>query len=74
MKYYNADFDTIIWRFYLLIAVAIISFYSGLPFLAILCLPIFLSALLGITFDFNTKDEAKAKSNLMVYPASRKAA
>jgi len=56
-----------------MMAVAGISFYSGFPILALLCLPIFLSAMLGITFEFNTantnsKKKSSTTKNILVYP------
>ena len=51
MKYYNASFSTIFIRFNLAVATVVISFVIGVPFLALLALPIVLSAVLGISFE-----------------------
>lgn len=56
MKLFEANFDTILWRFYLLMTVVIGSFLVGVPLLALLALPIFLTAMLGISFDFKKKN------------------
>lgn len=50
MKFFNAKFETVIWRFYLLMIVVILPFFLGIPVLSILALPIFLSALMGVSF------------------------
>jgi len=61
MKSGNASFSTVILRFYLMMAFVIIPFVLGVPYLAILSLPVFLSALLGLTFDpiFATSSKKK---------------
>jgi hypothetical protein len=50
MKFMQLNFTTLIIRFYLLMAVVIVAFFAGIPWLAILSLPIFFSALMGISF------------------------
>ena len=50
MKYLNLPLSTLMLRFYLMMAVVIIAGFSGLWFLSILALPIFFSALLGVSF------------------------
>jgi len=50
MKMFDASVESIIWRFYLLMAVVIVPFTIGVPILALLALPVFLSALLGVSF------------------------
>jgi hypothetical protein len=61
MKMYEADFTTIFWRFNLLIAVTVIPFLIGIPILAALALPVFLTMMLGISFkqDLIITNEAK---------------
>ncbi len=51
MKPFDIRFDILFIRFYLMMAVIIGSFFAGVPYLAVLGLPIFLSALLGIRFN-----------------------
>ncbi len=50
MKMFTLPFDKLILRFYLLMAVVIVPFFMGVPILALLALPVFLSALLGVEF------------------------
>jgi hypothetical protein len=50
MKPFNLRFDILLIRFYLMMAVIIASIFIGLPYLAFLGLPIFLSAMMGISF------------------------
>ncbi len=58
MKLFDANFDTILWRFYLLMIVVIVPFVFGIPFLAIFALPVFLSALLGVSFKKKSKENS----------------
>lgn len=66
MKPFEIQIDTLIIRFYLMMAVIIGSFFAGVPYLALLALPIFLSAMMGVKF-FPKKKEKKA-----VQPTFRK--
>jgi len=67
MELFNANFETIIWRYHLLIAVVVLSFVAGVPFLALLALPIFLTAILGISFKSNkTQKVIKIKERPIV--------
>jgi hypothetical protein len=50
MKFLNISLTTLMLRYYLMMAVVIVAFFAGIPWLAFLALPIFLSALLGIEF------------------------
>jgi len=50
MTYFTASFETITLRFFLMMAIIIGSFFSGFPILGILALPVFLSALTGVSF------------------------
>lgn len=58
MRLFEASIETIILRYYLLMAVTIIPVVIGIPMLAILALPVFLSALMGVSF---TNNGAEAK-------------
>lgn len=51
MKLFSLNFTTLILRFYLLMGIVIGSFFAGLPWLAILSLPVFLSAMMGVSFS-----------------------
>lgn len=72
MKMYEADFTTIFWRFNLLIAVTIIPFAIGMPILAALALPVFLSMMLGISFKQDKINVIEAKT--VQLPISKKTA
>ena len=63
MKLFKLSVAGVIWRFYLMMALIVIAGFTGLWFLAILALPLFFSALMGVSFDLKTsvKDEAKTK-------------
>ncbi|MDA8692456.1 hypothetical protein N9L92_00225 [Saprospiraceae bacterium] len=51
MKFFKATFDVIVLRFYLMMAIVVLSYVADLKFLAILALPVFLSAMMGIKFE-----------------------
>ena len=57
MKFFEASIGTLVMRFYLMMAVALIAGFGGLPWLGVLCVPILLSAMLGVTFDFSSSGE-----------------
>lgn len=63
MKFLSLSVATLIVRFYLVMAICIIAGFSGLWFLAILALPVFFSALLGMEFKshHSIKKPAMAK-------------
>jgi len=58
MTFFTATFETVVLRFALMMAAVIAPFFMGVPFLAILALPIFLSAMTAVTF-FPGKKNAK---------------
>lgn len=58
MKAFEANFDTIVWRYYLMMVLVIVPFFLGVPFLSLLAVPMFLFAILG----FSLKKETKIKS------------
>ena len=51
IKFFRARFDTVMVRFYLTMLVAIVSFMLGYPWIAAICLPICLSALMGVKIE-----------------------
>lgn len=51
MKLLQVNIVTLMFRFYLMMAIVIASFFMGMPWLSILALPVFVISLLGITFD-----------------------
>ncbi|THH40304.1 hypothetical protein [Neolewinella litorea] len=50
MRFYAITVDQIVYRFYLMMAIVLIALFSGWTSFALLSLPIFLSAILGIRF------------------------
>ncbi len=48
---YKLSLSGVIGRFYLMMACVIIPFFIGVPVLAFLAFPIFLSIMFGITFN-----------------------
>ncbi|MDX1684864.1 MAG: hypothetical protein R3275_06465 [Saprospiraceae bacterium] len=61
MKLFAADFDVVILRYFLTMFLAIGAFMSGLPWLAVLCLPTFLLAILAVRFTYR-EDKRRAAS------------
>ncbi len=59
MKPFDLNFDILLLRFYLMMAVIIVSFFIGMPYLAVLALPIFLSAMMGVSL-FKKKNKPAA--------------
>ncbi len=58
MKFFNLSFTTLILRFYLMMGIVIGAFFAGLPWLAILALPVFFISMMGIEFK---KTDSKVK-------------
>lgn len=50
MRCFACTFDKVLIRFFLMMASVIVGLFSGQLLLAILALPLFLSAVLGISF------------------------
>ena len=63
MKPFAASFDTVVTRYYLMMAVVIVSFYAGVPALAFLALPIFLLAFMGVSFKAEPKEIKTKKTS-----------
>jgi len=60
IEYFEAGWDTVAIRFFLMMAVIIVGIFIGQYWMAALGLPIFLSALMAVKVSFNTpKSEAK---------------
>ena len=51
MKYFGIGFDAVIIRFYLMMFIVIAAVVTGVYWVAILALPVFLSCMLGIQFS-----------------------
>ncbi len=56
MKLYQLNLATLVVRLYLLMAIVIVAFFIGMPWLSILALPVFLSAMMGIRFSKNQRN------------------
>ena len=65
IKLFDLHFDQLLIRYYLLMGVVIASLFAGIPALALLSLPIFLSALLGARFTWRTKAVATQERQLI---------
>lgn len=50
MTFFTASFETVLIRYFLMMAVIIAGFSSGYPILAILSFPLFLSAITAVSF------------------------
>jgi len=55
MTYFSASLDTILLRYFLMMAIIIGSFSLGYPILALLSLPVFISAIAAISFTGKSK-------------------
>jgi|GEM_PF-1390435 len=62
MKFYSAPFDKILVRFYLMMTFALVPFFIGIPYLAILSVPFFLAAMTGIEFNSANKNTQQSVS------------
>ena len=65
MKYFEASFAQVVIRFYLMIAIALIAGFANIPWLGLLCVPIFLSAMMGIKFDPGAKNKNTASPKIL---------
>ncbi len=52
VKFFSLNFGTVLLRFYLMMVVVIAAGFSGYWFFGLLALPIFLSIMMGLTFNF----------------------
>jgi len=59
MTVFNSDFSKVMIRFYIMMAVIIAAGFSGMWYLGLLGLPIFLSAILGIKPETKLDTDAK---------------
>jgi len=62
MTFYTASFETVLIRYYLMMAVIVASFSFGYPALAILGFPLFIAAISAISFKNKT---AKTKPQVL---------
>ncbi|MEO1518435.1 MAG: hypothetical protein AAFV95_25680 [Bacteroidota bacterium] len=61
IKLCQLDLAQLLIRYYLMMTVVFIAGFTGTWLLAILALPIFLTAILGMRFEFNAQPEAKER-------------
>ncbi|WP_090167281.1 hypothetical protein [Neolewinella agarilytica] len=77
MRFFALSFDKVVLRFFLMMACVIVGLFVGQPLLALVALPLFLSALLGVSFlpDTGSEDDSSTVVSLESTPKqSRKAA
>jgi hypothetical protein len=58
MRFFALTFDKVIIRFFLMMALIIGGLFAGQPLIALLALPLFLSAMLGVSFLPEPKETA----------------
>lgn len=56
MKLFALDFGGMMIRYYVMMGLILGAFFIGLPLLAILAFPVFLSAILGVKFFGNDQN------------------
>jgi len=54
MKMFAAPFDVVLMRYYLMMVVAVVPFFLGIPLLSLLALPMFFLAFMGVSFKKDT--------------------
>lgn len=79
MRFFAATFDYILIRFFLMMACVIGGLFAGQPIVALLALPFFLSAILGVSFlpekeGAAAKAQPKTTNNLAKVPTTAKRA
>lgn len=70
MRAFEASFETVILRFFLMMTVIIVAFVAGAAYLALIAVPIFISAMMAVKFDIFAKTVKKEalQRNLNAYP------
>ena len=61
MRFYAITFDKVVIRFYLMMAAVLVGMFSGYYAIAFLALPLFLSAILGVSFKSEPKEKQVTK-------------
>ena len=64
MQFYRVSLSGLMWRYYLMMAVVIVSFMANMPLLAFLSVPIFMSALMGIKLTGKSESQASNVKNI----------
>ncbi len=65
MRFFALTIDKVIIRFFLMMACVIGGMFAGQPLIAILALPLFLSAVLGVSFLPEAVEQKEASINTM---------
>ena len=73
MKLFEANIETVIIRYYLVIALTLIPFFLGIPIYALLAVPVFLSALLGVSFNYSVKRESDRQPKTILFTKLKRA-
>ncbi len=73
MRFFACTFDKVIIRFFLMMACVIGGLFAGQPLIAILALPLFLSAILGVSFMPEEKATAANAKSVVLNPGLRDA-
>lgn len=74
MTYFTASIQTIVLRFFLMMAIVIVAIFAGAPYLAVLSLPVFISAMVGLSFQLPKVVEPASTRQINNRTVSRKAA
>jgi hypothetical protein len=69
MKLFQLSVVSFVWRLYLMMAIVVISGFTGLWFISILALPVFFSALIGMQFQKHI-DIAGSKRKVIQHSSS----
>ncbi|MBR9919626.1 MAG: hypothetical protein GYB31_02230 [Bacteroidetes bacterium] len=73
MKPFSLSLSAIVSRFFLMMGVIIAAGFSGMWWLSILALPIFLSALMGVKFGGEKKEEKRKDAKMATLEQKRQA-
>ena len=68
MTFFNASFETVLIRYYVMMGIIIAAFFIGLPILAFLAFPVFLAAFMGI--QIGKKNKSVAVKTVRVEPTT----
>lgn len=71
MRCFACTFDKVLIRFFLMMACIIGGLFAGQPLIAVLALPLFLSAMLGVSFVPEEKEVATNAKSVVLNPGLR---
>ena len=74
MEFFNINLGVIMFRFYLMMAVIVLGVFTGQVWLTVLGLPIFLSAVLGVSLKHSATIEKPVATSRQVQNKGRQAA